>query len=108
MSKYGAMKTNGYDSKKEAARAAQLKIMQSAGLITELKEQVVFIIAPSVVVQGRKRPPMKYIADFEYMDMSKPIGARLVVEDVKGMLTPIYKLKRHLMMAVHGIEIIER
>jgi hypothetical protein len=108
MSKYRAIKTNGYDSKKEAARATQLKVMQAAGLITELKEQVVFVIAPSVVIQGRKRPPMKYIADFEYMDMSKPIGQRLIIEDVKGMLTPIYKLKRHLMMAVHGIEISER
>lgn len=102
MSKYGSQRTNGYASKREAARATELAMLQKAGIIQDLKEQVVFILAPSVVIQGRKRPPMKYIADFVYMEDGKR-----VVEDVKGVKTDAYVIKRHLMMSVHGIEILE-
>lgn len=102
MSKYRAIRTNGYASKREARRANNLAILERAGEITELKEQVVFIIAPSVVIQGRKRPPMKYIADWTYVQ-----GGNLVVEDCKGFRTTEYKIKRHLMKAVHNIDITE-
>jgi hypothetical protein len=111
MSKYNAKKTeyNGkmYSSKKEAKRAKELHILANAGHIAELREQVVYILAPSVVIQGRKRPPIRYVADFEYMDMKKPIWDRLIVEDCKGFRTPVYNLKRHLMKCVHGIDIFE-
>lgn len=102
MSKYNAIRTNGYASKKEAARAQQLKLMQQAGLITDLREQVAFVIAPPVVVAGRKRPAMKYIADFVYIEDGK-----LVVNDAKGVLTAVYKIKRHLMKVVNQIDILE-
>lgn len=102
MSKYNAIRTNGYASKKEAARAQQLKLMQQAGLITDLREQVAFVIAPPVVVAGRKRPAMKYIADFVYIEDGK-----LVVNDAKGALTAVYKIKRHLMKVVNQIDILE-
>lgn len=102
MSKYGAIRTNGYASKREASRAQALKILERAGNISELKEQVVFEIAPSVVIQGRKRPPMKYIADFVYIE-----DGVQVVEDCKGFRTSEYRIKRHLMKSVHGIEILE-
>jgi len=46
---------------------------------------------------------MRYIADFVYKDDE----GKTVVEDAKGVLTPVYKLKRHLMMHVHGIKINE-
>jgi hypothetical protein len=102
MSKYRAIKTNGYHSKKESERADELRLMQRAGLISELREQVVYEIAPSVVVKGRKRPAMKYVADFVYAQDGKQ-----VVEDVKGFRTTVYTMKAHLMMAVHGIAILE-
>jgi hypothetical protein len=102
INKYGATRTNGYASKKEFMRATELKMLEKAGIISELKEQVVFILAPSVIIQGRKRPPLKYVADFEYMD-----GTSLVVEDVKGVITDVYRVKRHLMKSVHGIDILE-
>lgn len=106
MSKYGAKKTviDGitFDSKAEASRYSVLRLLANGHTITDLRTQVRFDLAPSVVIQGRKRPPMRYIADFTYMD-----GGKLVVEDVKGMLTPVYKLKRHLMKAVHSIDILE-
>jgi hypothetical protein len=79
-----------------------LKSDYQAGRIRELERQKVFILAPSVVVQGRKRPPLKYIADFTYLR-----DGNLVVEDVKGVVTDSYRIKRHLMMIVHDIEIQE-
>ena len=91
-----------FDSKAEARRYAELKLLASVGVITQLKRQVVYELAPSVIINGRKRPPLRYIADFEYVEHGK-----LIVADVKGMLTPIYKLKRHLMMSVYGLAILE-
>ena len=94
-----------FDSKKEAARYQDLLLMQKAGLIRNLMWQQVFVIVPSVVLDGRKRPAIKYKADFTYFDDTR--AGRFVVEDVKGFRTPIYRLKRHLMMAVHGFEVLE-
>ena len=103
MSKYKNIRTNGYSSKKEAKRADELKLLLFAGKISVLIEQVPFVLAPSVVVQGRKRPPMKYIADFVYVEN----GVR-VVEDVKGFKkNPVYILKRHLMKSLYSIDILE-
>jgi len=104
LSKYRSVKTDGYSSKKEAKRAAELKLLERAGHITGLREQVIYILAPSVVVQGRKRPPIRYVADFVYWDVEDQIK---VAEDCKGFRTPIYNLKRHLMKSVHGIDILE-
>jgi hypothetical protein len=92
-----------FDSKAEADRYLVLKSDYQAGRIRELEMQKVFILAPSVVVQGRKRPPLKYIADFVYY---RADGTH-VVEDVKGMVTDSYRIKRHLMVCVHDIEIQE-
>ena len=84
-------------------RYLELVIMQLAGSITDLKTQVEYVLCPSVVIDGLKRPAIRYIADFVYTDDS----GKTVVEDCKGMLTPVYKLKRHLMMYFHGIKINE-
>ena len=104
MSKYKNIKTNGYASKREAKRAAELNLLERIGEIHGLLEQVTFQLAPSVVVQGRKRPPLRYIADFTYYD--EP-GGTMTVEDCKGYRTSEYRIKRHLMMSVHGIDILE-
>ncbi|PWT80199.1 MAG: hypothetical protein C5B44_05670 [Acidobacteria bacterium] len=98
-SKYGAKKTNGYHSKKEADRAAELHAMAKIGVITDLKEQVSFELVPK---QDGERA-VKYIADFQY---TLPDG-RVVTEDVKGFRTPVYVLKRKLLRYVHGITIRE-
>jgi hypothetical protein len=106
MSKYKAVKTvahgRTFDSKAEAKRAGELILMEKSGLIQGLNYQVVFELADSVVINGRKRPPLKYVADFVYVRAGESI-----VEDCKGMLTPVYKIKRHLMKAVFGIDILE-
>lgn len=103
--KYHAIKSGGYDSKKENRRACELKMMQRLGLISELREQVKFQLIP---VQRDKRGNLlehacSYIADFVYYDEHR----NLVVEDTKGVRTDVYKIKRKLMLQVHGIIIKE-
>lgn len=102
MSKYRNIPTDGYSSRKEARRAAELKILERIGDIQNLREQVVYVLAPSVVRKGRKRPPVRYIADFVYMQAGKEI-----VEDVKGISTPMYRMKAHLMKHLFDIDILE-
>lgn len=91
-----------FDSRRELTRWLHLVVLQRAGEISELERQVVFVLAPAVVIQGRKRPALRYIADFVYVDST----GQTITEDVKGKITEGYRIKRHL-MAVMGIEIKE-
>lgn len=100
MNKYNAKRTffDGiwFDSKKEAHRYQQLKLMLRAGKISDLELQPRY----DIVVNGEKI--CYYKADFRYIE-----NGELVVEDVKGMQTSVYKLKKKLVKACHGIEIRE-
>lgn len=106
MNKYRAKKVEfdgiAFDSKKEAARYAVLKLLERGNVIDNLKLQVAFELAPSVVIKGRKKPALRYYADFVYFECGK-----VVVEDCKGALTDMYIAKRHLMKSVHNIDILE-
>lgn len=94
-----------FQSKKEAARYEFLKVMLQQGIIENLRLQVPFVIADPCVIEGRKRPARKYIADFVYNQDGKEI-----IEDVKGARTgqawAMFSLKRHLMKSVLGLDII--
>ena len=98
-SKYHAEKVTidgiRFDSKKEANRYRQLRIMERAGTISDLQLQVSFVLIPKNS-NGRE---IRYIADFVY--------GQQVVEDVKGFKTAVYKLKRRMMKEIHGIDIKE-
>ncbi len=98
--KYGAIKTvvDGFkfDSKKEAARYSQLKLLVKAGVVTKLELQPRYDLIINTVKCGF------YKADFRYFENGKE-----VVEDVKGMKTPVYNLKKKLIKAIYGIEIFE-
>lgn len=96
-----------FDSKKEQRRYTTLKAMERNGIIQDLKMQVPFVLAPKVRFsnESRAKPELRYVADFVYMQNGKQ-----VVEDVKSIATrknDTYRIKRHLMMSVHGIEITE-
>ncbi|WP_290089859.1 DUF1064 domain-containing protein [Paramuribaculum intestinale] len=95
-SKYGARRTaDGYASRREQARARQ---------ISDLQEQVPFqLIPPQRDALGQSVRPCSYIADFVYRDAE----GRLVVEDAKGYPTPEYRIKKKLMLHVHGITVRE-
>lgn len=99
--KYHAQKCCGYDSTKEYRRAQKLKLMQRAGLISDLREQVPFLLVPSQINgEGAEEKPVHYKADFVYTDNAT---GQTVVEDTKGFRTPEYIIKRKLMLYVHGI-----
>jgi hypothetical protein len=93
-----------FDSKAEARYYLKLKAELQAGKIRNLRMQVPFELAPSCVIAGRKRPPLRYIADFTYERVSD--GA-FVVADVKGVSADVYRVKRHLMKAYLNIDIEE-
>lgn len=86
-----------FASQKEARRYQELKLLERAGEIFDLMWQRPF----QIEVNGVEI--CKYVADFTYIEK----GGWDVVEDVKGVLTPVYKLKKKLMLAVHGVEIRE-
>lgn len=102
--KYGARKikdpATGYvfDSKKEFIRWCELRILERAGKISDLKRQVKFELIPKQ--EGERA--CTYVADFVYCQDGKT-----VVEDCKGFRTEAYKIKRKLMLSVHGIKVKE-
>lgn len=101
--KYGNRKANGFDSKKEAARYAELALMQRAGIISDLQRQVKFELIPTQYKDGKcLYRSCSYIADFVYTQ-----NCETVVEDTKGFKTPEYIIKKKLMFQVHGIVVKE-
>lgn len=104
VNKYGAIKANGFDSRKEANRYAELKLLERAGKISRLQRQVDYTLIPSQYIDGKcVERACKYIADFVYMDAD----GNWVVEDTKGFKTKDYIIKRKLMLYVNGIRIKE-
>lgn len=95
-SKYHAQKTvlDGikFDSKKEANRYAELKLLERAGKIRDLQRQVRVELVPPFNCDGKHFRGIYYVVDFTYTDSD---GSD-VWEDVKGMKTPVYLLKRKL------------
>ena len=123
MQKYGSKKVTidgiTFDSKKEAYRYRDLKLLLRAGKIQNLELQKPFELIPAQYAQStevyqkgvNKGKPkqgklieqsVKYVADFVYTENGKT-----VVEDTKGVKTKDYIIKRKLMLYVHGIQIKE-
>jgi len=86
-----------FHSKREALRYMALKLMELKGEIHDLTLQPSFLLQPGFYYMGKKERDIKYIADFSYMQDGK-----LVIEDVKGMRTEVYKLKRKLFLSIHA------
>jgi hypothetical protein len=99
MNKYGNKRTAGYASKREHKRAQELKLLQQAGEISDLREQVPFELIPKQL--GERA--CKYVADFVYRDHN----GITVVEDSKGYANPVWRIKKKLMLQVHGIRVRE-
>lgn len=114
MNKYRNQKTylDGiiFDSKKEAQRWAELKLLERAGQIINLERQRKFELIPAIKGSrgGLKQRAVSYIADFEYFERKGNDWIR-VVEDVKSSATKtqVYMIKKKLMLWRHGIEIRE-
>lgn len=117
--KYTTPEGEVFDSYREYNRYFELKMLERAGKITELKRQVKFVLIPSqyeesdeVYTKGprkglKKQGPLiekecAYYADFTYKENGK-----LVVEDAKGIRTKDYILKRKMILYFYGIRIRE-
>ena len=101
-SKYHAQKTTvdgiTFDSKKEAMRYQELRLLERAGEIKNLQLQV-----PYVLIENSKYgQAVRYFADFVYEEKGQT-----VVEDCKGYRIDVYKLKKRLLAEKYGIEIKE-
>lgn len=99
MNKYRAIPTIidnvRFDSKREAGRYHALKMRQLAREISGLELQPSY----PIVINGVKVCTVKL--DFRYTE-----GGRVIVEDVKGMDTPISRLKRKLLKAMYGLDVV--
>lgn len=82
----------------------ELKLMERAGLISDLRRQVPFGLIPNLKDDSGRviERAVKYVADFCYIQ-----DGEAVVEDVKGLRTREYVLKRKMMLYFHGIRVKE-
>lgn len=105
-----------FDSRKEARRYEELRVRQQAGEISDLRLQVKYVLIPpqhEPDIIGKRGGVKKgklierecsYIADFVYQE-----DGETIVEDVKSPITrtPVYKVKKKLLLYVHGIRVHE-
>lgn len=96
-----------FASKAEARRYQELKMLEKAGRIRNLKLQpkLPLVFYPA----GASRRVVNvgsYIADFWYLAVDGGVE-RPVLEDVKGVKTPVYRLKKKMVEAIYGITITE-
>ena len=108
-SKYGNKKVvvDGitFDSKREANRYSELKLLERGKQISDLRLQVPFELIPKQmdfngkILEGK----ISYVADFVYTDKD----GNYVVEDAKGYRTDVYRIKKKLMLYFHNIIIKE-
>ena len=100
MNKYRNIKTEVdgivFDSKAEARRYAELNLLEKANEISDLRLQYPF------ECKINEKKICTYRADFDYYE-----GDQWVIEDVKGFRTQVFRLKKKLVEALHGIEIRE-
>lgn len=94
-----------FDSKKEGNRYIDLLELEKKGRISDLKLQPRFVLLDKMKWNGKTLRKISYISDFQYIENET---GDMIVEDVKGFLTPIYKLKRHLFLSLYpGYKFIE-
>ena len=78
-----------FDSMAEMKRYRELKMLEKSGVISSLELQPKFLLIPKTEKGGRA---VYYKADFKYIKNGKT-----VYEDVKGVQTEVYKLKKKLL-----------
>lgn len=87
-----------FASKREGKRYSELKLLEQAGSITDLKLQPRFPIRHNLITI------CAYVADFQYTDCST---GKTIVEDTKGFRTQVFKLKKKLVKAFYNLDIRE-
>ena len=100
--KYNAKKItiDGHDfpSKREAERYCELKLFLKVGLIRNLVLQPRFLLQDGFVdKEGNEHKKIEYVADFMYVDKDD----KKIVEDVKGVMTDVYKIKKKMFLKIY-------
>lgn len=94
-----------FDSKRECERYKELKLLERAKKIKNLRLQVKYTLIPKQLENSKViERECSYVADFVYFDNDLQ---QEIIEDCKGMKTDVYKLKKKLMLHVYGIKILE-
>lgn len=111
MQKYRNRKTQieniVFDSQKEAHRYCELKLLEKKGEISQLQRQVSFELIPAEVGANKKKlRSIVYLADFVYLTKKNGMLQKHI-EDVKGVKTAVYRLKKRLMWHLYRINIEE-
>lgn len=89
-----------FHSKAESSRYSELLLLIKSGDIDCLTLQPKFLLQDSFKDRdGKTHRKIEYIADFKYRDVRYNLP---VVEDVKGMRTEVYKLKKKLFLKKYG------
>jgi hypothetical protein len=86
-----------FDSKAEASRYSALLMLAAEGKVFDIELQPRFLLQPSFNCRMKLHKSIEYVADFKYRDEYKT-----VVEDVKGMQTDVYKMKRKMFLKLYG------
>lgn len=104
--KYGERKTEvdgiTFDSDAEARRYRELILLQAAGEIRDIEIQPKWVLQPSFKRGKRTTRAITYRADFRYTEVAT---GEVVVEDVKGMETEVFKIKAKMLLYHHDIEV---
>lgn len=96
-----------FDSQKEARRYFELKLLEKKGEISQLQRQVPFELIPAEVgADTKKLRSIVYLADFVYLTEKDGVSQKHI-EDVKGVKTAVYRLKKRLMWHLYRINIEE-
>ena len=80
-----------FDSKLEATRYRELKLLERKGLIKDLKLQPSYELIPTFKKGNKTYRKTQYVADFCYYD--NELG-KTIIEDTKGFKTDVYILKK--------------
>lgn len=91
-------------SKKEMDRYKELLLLCHTGEIIGLKRQPKFVLQGSFEYNGKTERAINYIGDFLYINSK----GEMIVEDVKGMKTPVYEIKRKMFLKIYGNDYIFR
>ncbi|MBS9779920.1 MAG: DUF1064 domain-containing protein [Moraxellaceae bacterium] len=94
-----------FHSKKEARRYSNLKLLEQAGIISDLELQPKFDLIPTLKIHGKTHRKITYSADFAYTNEQ---GQR-IIEDVKSEATAkdkVFIIKKRLMKWVHDIDVL--
>ena len=106
--KYNAKKVTidgvTFDSKREARRYLELKQLSAAGEIHGLELQPQFELQEKFTdMHGKKHQAINYVADFRYVE-----NGHIIIEDVKGVETAVFKIKKKLLLFKYGRQFIFR